>query len=397
MTVSTHIPALARVVAFTLVIIMSAPSGSGAVDPQIALLTDLVSRLTDLEDSRMPRPKAIQCRVFKIGDNWPDFSAHFVASVTAAHGLTTVDTDAVNAACLSWIASKLEPGPTLSTYKNLTAEEKGTWPSLNAALEIQFADENEREIFLADVASFKRKNRNLLEYKTELMRLMGTHLSELKGVATEFQREAVTRFIEGLDDDKLKRKLRRHCKRENNTLEAAYEFAIKYETSNIQTRIREGEAALPKPIPNPKSLAAFEKSKFALSSGAATGAARTFNSSSEYWKLQHELNGMVTRQKIMDSNVQELMTEGANITNRVDCITKEVGRLSEQMAQLENTVESRFDRFEQILAGNAHHETASESDLYDSAAAAVIEHPYAYPAFRGHRAPAYHGRSFYEQ
>ena len=101
----------------------------------------------------------------------------------------------------------------------------------------------------------------------------------------------------------------------------------------------------------------------------------------------------------MDSKVQELMTEGADTNNRVDCISEEVGRLSEHMAQLENTVESRFDRFERLLAGDAHNETANESHSYGTAtaaAAAIIEHPHTYLTSQGYGAPAYCGRNYYK-
>ena len=326
-----------------------------APDPQIVLLTNLMTRLTDIEERRRttaPRPKAIQCRTFKIGDNWPNFAAHFAESVKAAHGLTNVDVDGLNAACLSWIASKLEPGPTLSTFKNLTAEERRTWPNVNAALTSLFADETEREHFLADPASFKRGKRSLLEYKTELGRLMDTHLPNLRGVAVEFQRQAATRFIEGLDDDKLKRKLRRHCKKENCTLDAAYEFALNYETSNVQTRIREGESAVLEP--SAKGLSILEKPKVSsLSPNEVSGSANQPNGSSEVRKLQRDLESMASKQKITEMRVQELSAKSAHTNDRVDCIAKQVGQLSENMTKLENTVGSRFDKLEQLITGNA--------------------------------------------
>lgn len=73
-----------------------------------------------------------------------------------------------------------------------------------------FDDDTERELFLADVASFRRGEKGLVEYKNELLRRIKLYQPNLSTVPTEFQRQAVTRFIEGLDDVILKRKLRRY-------------------------------------------------------------------------------------------------------------------------------------------------------------------------------------------
>ena len=94
---------------------------------------------------------------------------------------------------------------------------------------------------LADVSSFKRGDKSLVQYKNDLKRLMNTYLPELSRVPAEFERQATTRFIEGLEDDELKKLLRRHCKRDRQTLEEAYLFTVDYESSDLQTRIREGE------------------------------------------------------------------------------------------------------------------------------------------------------------
>ena len=119
-------------------------------NPYIEQLGNILNRLVNIEDRCRPahvRPKAIPSRVFKIGENWPNFSLHFVECVRAAYGYTAADTDALNAACVSWLPSKLEPGPTLIAYNNLSAEDKARWTRLNNALRSTFADETEKRLF----------------------------------------------------------------------------------------------------------------------------------------------------------------------------------------------------------------------------------------------------------
>ena len=73
---------------------------------------------------RRQRPKAINCRVFKIGENWANFSMHFVECVRAAYGYEIPrDQVALDAACVAWLPSRLEAGPTLIAYANLNNED----------------------------------------------------------------------------------------------------------------------------------------------------------------------------------------------------------------------------------------------------------------------------------
>ena len=311
-------------------------------DPYMETLTDLLTRLVTIEDRRRSnpvRPKSIQSRVFKISDNWENFSSHFVECVRAAHGFTLPrDQEQLNEACLSWLPSKLEPGPTLTAYKNLDAEAKATWPLLNEALKKIFTDDTERETFLADVASFKRGKRSLLEYKTELLRLMTTHSPDLVQVEGEFQRNCTSRFIEGLDNDSLKRKLRRHCKREKCTLEEAYNFVLDWETSDVQTRIREGEAAVL--APETKSLSVIEASKITPSSNGSAPVASSGQSDMRRW-----MENVASKQKIFEMHVQEQNAKIAHTNDRVDCVVKEMGQMAERF-------DSRFDKLEKMIMGN---------------------------------------------
>ena len=163
----------------------------------------------------VPRPKAIISRTFKCGDNFQNFISHYRECVRAAYNYTLpTDIVALNTACLSWLGTKLEPGPTLVTYKSLPDATKDDWTLTVDALSQAFADETEKETFLADQASFRRGDRSLVQYKNELKRLMRVYLPDLVAIPAEFNRQATTRFIEGLDNDELKRLLRRHCKRD---------------------------------------------------------------------------------------------------------------------------------------------------------------------------------------
>ena len=200
------------------------PNGAGIPQNDLVRLLDNVTQSIDLlrvqtnANARAPfqrqRPRSINCRVFKIGENWKNFASHFVECVRAAYGyILPAEQAELNAACLIWAPSKLESGTTLIAYENLAPEEKVTWPLLNAALTRVFMDETEKETFLADMASFKRGHRPLLEYKNELMRLVTTHQPDLDRNGNEFQRQLTSRFIEGLDDEELRRDLRRYCKR----------------------------------------------------------------------------------------------------------------------------------------------------------------------------------------
>ena len=62
---------------------------------------------------------------------------------------------------------------------------------------------------------------------------MNNHFSDLKQIPSEFQRQMTSRFIEGISDSVLRQKLRRHCKREKNNIDEAYQFAVDYESSNV--------------------------------------------------------------------------------------------------------------------------------------------------------------------
>ena len=103
--------------------------GGGAGGDAMAQMVALMARMVAVEESRAgaPRPKAINCRMYKLGQSWPDFAIHFYQCIKAAyHYDDTVDDerDRLRAACCSWLPSKLEPGPTLIAYEALKAATK---------------------------------------------------------------------------------------------------------------------------------------------------------------------------------------------------------------------------------------------------------------------------------
>ena len=291
--------------------------------------------------SRKKKPNAIHCKSFKIGDNFPNYVIHFEQCVKASYDAPT--DDELKAACLIWLPTKLEPGPTFIAFDTLDVTVKADWPRLVTALTEAYADETERETFLADVGSFRRGSKSLVEYKNELMRLMSTYQPDLKGVDREYQRQSTTRFIEGLEDDGLKRKLRRHCKRDKMTLEEAYLFTVDFEASDLQSRIREGETA----ALGLKTLGAIEQSapRSILQPTAAGGG-------DQFQKLQEEVKGLASKSKIAEMRIQELSAKSAHTNDRIDILSKEVGQVAVNVTKLDRKMETKFDEIKQLLTQN---------------------------------------------
>ena len=358
-------------------------------------LNTLLERLVtsaEERDARRPttthvRPKAIPSRIFKIGENWPNFSVHFQECVKAAYGYTAAaDVAALHAACLAWLPSKLEPGPTLTAYKNVAEADKATWTRLNNALKTVFSDETEREIFLADVASFKKGKRSLLEYRTELTRLMDTHQPELQGLDTEFQRQITSRFIEGLENDELKRELRKECKRDRNNLDEAYNRAVDWEAAEVQTSIREGKSAVLST--EGKSLSVIEKAKIPALAASNTPVPNNVSNPPVIRKMQSDIESIASKQKISEMHIQELMAKNAHTADRVDTVSKEVNQMSERMMNLEKTVDQRFNRLEQLLTNNASQTQSRPNNVQQYNA-----QPYTANAFNNYRPYGNRGQS----
>ena len=131
------------------------------------------------------------------------------------------------------------------------------------------------------------------------MRLTTTYLPNLVLIPSEFQRELTTRFIEGLDDDKLKKKLRRHCKRDKNNLEEAFNFALDYETAEVQTCMKEEATVLASGVKRSSSIAKTSSSigQSPTSNNAAVLAANAHVENGDGGVLRREMKNMAAKQK----------------------------------------------------------------------------------------------------
>ena len=310
------------------------------------------------------RPKAIHCKTFKLGENFPSFITHFTECIKATYGFSLpTDQTAFEEACKTWLPSKLEPGPTLSAYESLTDAQKATWADVVDALKECFADETEKEMFLNDPAFFRRGAKILIEYKTELLRLMNSYLPDLKrGSSTEFQRQATSRFIEGLDDEELRRKLRRHCKRERNNVDEAYQYVVDWEASNVQTRIHEKEGAASISImtrPSNNVIASYSRPSY--SAPAAVGSATA--TTAELAQIRNEIKDVMSKQTVMALNIQENKAKQTNNADKNDTLQKEMTKLTDRVSKLEKKVEEGFARIEKLLTQNGAQEPFDPYDL----------------------------------
>ena len=313
----------------------------------VTLLTQLMQQLVTAR-IQQPRPKAIQCRMYRLSQSWPDFATHFVQCVKAAYAFNLpADQDALDEACVVWLPSKLEPGPTLVAYDSLDEAVKQNWGDLVDALTTAYADDTERELFLADVASFRRGDKGLVEFKNELLRRMRLYQPGLSDVPKEFQRQAVSRFIEGMDDVELKRKMRRHCKRENLDIEKAFNYAVDHEASTLQTRIREGEAAalIPKSFAAVNMFSDNSKPVHIASKGDA-------NVRGEFKGIHDEIKGLSAKHKISEMQINELCAKSAQTDDRITIVSKEVGQVAVNVAKLENAIDGKLSRIESLILAN---------------------------------------------
>ena len=299
-------------------------------DP-IHVLTDLVARLSTIEENRqsgIQRPKAINCRLFKCGQEWTSYSPYFVENVRAAYSFVLPrDQEKLDAACLNWLPSKLEQGATLSVYENLDDLTKTSWSDVNDALREAFADDAERELFVNDVTQFRRGEKTLIEYKNDLLKKMNTHFKPLKRVPSEFQRQATARFIEGLDDEKLKNKLRRHCKRERNTIEEAFQYAIDWESSQVMASVHE------------KGNASSNGIVFAAVANPVT----VSSSDPEVRQMRVQISKLAAKQEKRDQQLDQLLATHDQMQEDLTAVNERVDEVSERLSRLTTTVKEGFD------------------------------------------------------
>ena len=185
----------------------------------------------------VPCVRAINCKSYQLGQDWGQYASYFRENVRAAYGYAHGDA-ALDDACCSWIGSKLAVGPTMTAYEGLFDAVKGDWDQLNTELSHLYINEEEKQGFLSDSAWLKRGTQSLMVYKNELISRVNLYQPELKRVPLEYQRQLVDRFISGLDDEQLRRKLRFHCRRERMTIEHAYEYAVDYESTEAEAKAK---------------------------------------------------------------------------------------------------------------------------------------------------------------
>ena len=132
-------------------------------------LANILARLTTLTENQAqnnaqpaappapatPRVRAINCKTFCIGQDWGTYSDYLRENIRAAYNLANGDKAPLDAACCSWVGSKLEPGPTLTVYQNLANDIKNNWDRLNDELANLYVDEEQRQLFLANPGAFK--------------------------------------------------------------------------------------------------------------------------------------------------------------------------------------------------------------------------------------------------
>ena len=228
-----------------------AQAEAGAVGgPALDQLTRILSRLVTNDEARERRDermanafssnriRAINCRSYKIGEDWANWVTHFRENIRAQLGCPN-DDPRVDEACCTWLGSKLESGATLNAYLRLPTTVTGNWTRVNTQLATLFVNEEEKQTFLNQIGEFKKGSLSYLEYRNELTRRVDLYQPELKNLVPEYQRQLVNRFIGGIEDTDLQRKLRFHCKRDRMTLDAAYEYAVDYESTEVEERAKE--------------------------------------------------------------------------------------------------------------------------------------------------------------
>jgi hypothetical protein len=117
----------------------------------------------------------------------------------------------LNAQYVNWITTKLELSARV--FDSLTPEIRGDWDQLEPTLSEAFTDEHEKLEFLSRMDSFQRApNMTLREYKNELQQRLYKYQPLLRDVPAEFNRSAVQRFREGIEDLALAAHLMMNCK-----------------------------------------------------------------------------------------------------------------------------------------------------------------------------------------
>ena len=281
------------------------------------LLTRILEQLT-VAHTAPPRIRFINCKSYKIGEDWGTFEAYFRENVRAAHQFAPTEKRNLDNACCSWIGSKLEPGPTLTAYQNLDDATKTNWDDLKMELGNLYCNEEEKQLFLANPGGFKKGNMTFMEYKNELVRLVNLYQPKLQRVEDEYQRQLVTRFIEGIEDSTLQRKLRFHCKRLLQNIDAAYQYAVDYESCEAETKAQD--------------LAASSTSTIAAAVPVS-------------WQSLAEETHLTQSYLDEDQRITRLETE-------LEKVQTGLAQTNENVAALKRTVETGFEEIRQLFAAD---------------------------------------------
>ena len=132
----------------------------------------------------------------------------------------------------------------------------------------------------------------------------------------EYQRQLVERFISGIEDAKLQKKLRRHCRRDK--IEAAFEFAVDYESTELEEKGKEIAA-----ISKMKPLAAVAHQQLA-------SATAEHGNPSSMRILERSVDPNIQANRLA---IEQLKAGQAELNDRVDIMKKE---MSEGFKNLES-------------------------------------------------------------
>ena len=315
---------------------MTAPP---AVDPMVQI-AEAIKQMSDLHiRSATPRVRAINCKLYKCGDDWDHYSVYFRENIRAAYGYSHTD-DGLDAACCSWIGSKLEAGHTLTAYERLPNAVKDNWARLNSALSRLYVNEEEKQKFLATPGGFKKGDQTLLVYKNELERRVDLYQPDLHTVPVEYQRQLVDRFIGGLEDAELQYKIRLECQREKMTITHAYNYAVDHESATVETKVKQLasaasasvlSASAPNPVANKPVVAPNVLSAYSAFPNAnpASSSQSSSSSSAPMRVLERSVDPKVKANEIA---IESLKASVAEVKDSQEILRKE---MNERMDKLE--------------------------------------------------------------
>ena len=313
-----------------------------------AALNDIAAALNQLNslqirNSNIPQVRSVPCHSYTIGQDFISFCDYFCENVRTSYNYPLGDLRLDEAFC-TWIGAKLEMGPTLNIYSSLPAATKSDWPVLRAELSRLFMNEEEKQRFLANPGSFPKGSKTFLDYRNELVRLVGLYQPNLSQVPSEYQRQLVERFICGLNDPELQQKLRFHCRRDKMTIDHAYEYAVDYESSKVT-----GEVDLSKSLAACAHVSSMAASRYTSAirpprSKAVCG----IQTSAEVDQV--ELNAVA---------IEELRAGQAELEESFMSFQQQV---EEESQEFRSYVESKFDRLEALILSQ-HHEMDESSEF----------------------------------